>query len=115
MGMLFGKASRRTPKRFGTILRGRNRNSLKVKSFDTHPFLIKSPSEALERSIPVAAFCNKRVNALFLNHILLEIDFLELDPLKRRSPGIGSCRIDANLGDKPTLDHGIEDVPLLIL
>ena len=61
MGMLFGKASGRTFKRFGTTIRFRNRNPLKVKSSDTHPFLIKSPSEALERSIPMATFCNRRV------------------------------------------------------
>ena len=46
MGMLFGKASGRTFKRFGTTIRFRNRNPLKVKSSDTHPFLIESPSEA---------------------------------------------------------------------
>ena len=62
MGMLFGKASGRTFKRFGTTIRFRNGNPLKVKSSDTHPFLIKSPSEALERSILMATFCNRRVN-----------------------------------------------------
>jgi len=60
--MLFGKGSRRTSKRFGTISPWRNRNSLKVKSFDTHPFLIKSLSEALEGSISMAVFCNRCVN-----------------------------------------------------
>ena len=62
MGMLFGKASGRTFKRFGTTIRFRNRNPLKVKSSDTHPFLIKSPSEALEGSISMAVFSNRRVN-----------------------------------------------------
>ena len=62
--MLFGKASGRTFKRFGTTIRFRNRNPLKVKSSDTHPFLIKSPSEALERSILMATFCNRRVNTM---------------------------------------------------
>ena len=61
MGMLFGKASGRTLKRFGTIIPFRNRSSLKVKSSDTHPFLIKSPSEALEGSISMAVFCNRCV------------------------------------------------------
>ena len=60
--MLFGKASGRTIKRFGTIIPFRNRNSLKVKSSDTHPFLIKSPSEALEGSISMSVFCNRCVN-----------------------------------------------------
>jgi len=59
--MLFGKASRRTFKRFGTIIPCRNRNSLKVKSSDTNPFLLKSPSEALEGGISMAAFCNRCV------------------------------------------------------
>jgi len=56
MDMLFGKGSRRTFKRFGTIIPHRIRNSLKVKSSDTHPFLIKSPSESLEESISMAVF-----------------------------------------------------------
>ena len=58
MGMLFGKASGRTFKRFGKIIPCGNRNSLKVKSSDTNPFLIKSPSEALEGSISMGVFCN---------------------------------------------------------
>ena len=56
MGMLFGKVSERTFKLFAAIIRCRNRNSPKVKTSDTHPFLIKSPSEALEKSIFMAAF-----------------------------------------------------------
>jgi len=35
---------------------------LRVKSSDTNPFLIKSPSEALEGSISMAVFCNRCVN-----------------------------------------------------
>jgi hypothetical protein len=64
MGMLFGKGSGRTFKRFGTIIPYRIRNSLKVKSSDTNPFLIKSPSEALEESISMAVFCNRCVKSL---------------------------------------------------
>ena len=56
MGMLFGKASRRTFKRFGITIRFRNRNPLKVKSTDPHTLPIKSPSEALERSILMATY-----------------------------------------------------------
>jgi hypothetical protein len=56
MGMLFGKASRRTFKRFGTIIPCGSRISLKVKSSDANPFQIKSPSEALEGSISMAVF-----------------------------------------------------------
>ena len=47
MGMLFGKASRWTFKRFGTIIPCRIRNSLKVKSSDTNPFLVKYPAAEL--------------------------------------------------------------------
>ncbi len=61
MGMLFGKASGRTIKRFGTIIPFRNGNSLKVKPSNTNPFVIKSPSEALEGSIPMAVFCSRCV------------------------------------------------------
>ncbi len=68
--MLFEKVSGRTFKRFGTIIRGRNRNSLKVKSCDTHPFLIKSPSEALEKSIFMAAFCNRHVDSARISGLI---------------------------------------------
>ncbi len=56
LGILFGKASRRTFRRFGMINPCWIGNSLKVKSSNTNPFLIKSPSEALEESISMAVF-----------------------------------------------------------
>jgi hypothetical protein len=64
MDMLFGKTSMRTFKRFGAVIPCRNRNPLKVESSDIDPFLIESPSEALEGSISISALSNRRVDLL---------------------------------------------------
>ena len=54
--MLFGKVSRRTFKRFGTIIHCGNRNSLKVKSSDTPSISNKIAFRNLEGSISMSVF-----------------------------------------------------------
>jgi hypothetical protein len=70
MGMPFGKASRRTFKRTGTVVPYRNWNSLWMKSSDTHLLPVKPPSEALERGISMSVFAT---GVLIISNSRIEI------------------------------------------